>query len=94
METEWVKLCPMLQIEPPHPLAGDFDSRTKEVMEIYDFFKEVEPLNPVGAFLEHFNRLPVSPSIHETKIGQVTKSVRLLKLARKTQAELAQMGIQ
>lgn len=93
METEWVKLCPMLQIEPPHPLAGDFDIRTRDVMEIYSFFKEEAPDYPIDAFLDHFNRLPVAPSMYENKIQQVMKSVRLMKLAKKTRMELEQMGI-
>lgn len=82
IESEWVKLCPYLQVRAPHPLIADQDVNTRDVREIYDFFKEEDPKDTIGTFLKHFNQLSTIPGPGETKIAQVLMSIRLKKMIR------------
>lgn len=82
VESEWVKLCPYLQVRAPHPLVADQDPTTKDVREIYDFFKGEDSKDTVGTFLKHYNNLPQIPGVGETKIHQVLTSIRLMKMVR------------
>lgn len=100
VESEWVKLCPYLQVRAPHPLVADQDMNTKDVREIYDFFRGEDPKDAVGTFLKHFNRLPQIPGPGESKISQVLMSIRLMKMLRQaklteaqTKDTLGKMGI-
>lgn len=89
VESEWVRLCPYLQVRAPHPLIADQDRTTKDVREIYDFFKDQDPKDAVGTFLKHYNKLPQIPGVGESKIGQVLMSIRLMKMVK--QAKLTEV---
>ena len=82
VDTGWVKICPLLQIEAPHPLAGDHDVKSREVKAIYDYFRAENPSDPYGEFKKIYNRLPVIPEAGETKLAQLKRVVSLLKISR------------
>lgn len=100
VSTEWVKICPFLEVNPPHPLMADVDERARKVQDIYDFFKERNPNGPMEGFKEIYNRLPIIPEAGETKLSQVMRIVNLMKISRdamgtrrKTQNALKKLGV-
>lgn len=88
MESEWVNLCPYLQVRPPHPLVADQDPCARDVKEVYEFFKNEDPQDAMGKFMAHYNQLPTIPGPGESKISQVLRSIRLVKILR--QAKFSQ----
>lgn len=99
-EVGWVKICPFLEVRAPHPLLAEQDSGSKDVKEIYEFFQSEDPHDPMGKFMEHYNRLASIPSPGETKLQQVLRSVRLINIMRQakmsekhTKKALSKMGI-
>lgn len=98
VSTEWVKLCPLLEVKPAHPGMADSDEASKSVMEIYDYFKATG--SPMASFKEFYNRLPIIPKNGETKLSQVLKAIRLMKISkdamdteRNTRKALKHLGI-
>ena len=85
IESGWVKFCPFLEVTPAHPMAAHEDASSKSVMEIYDYFKEINPNSPMAAFKELFNRLPVIPRAGETRLSQTLKAIKLLKIVRESE---------
>lgn len=94
MESDWVKLCPYLEVIPPHPLYSEKDNEIKEIVEIRDFFTERNKEDYMIPFLDYFLKLPMIPSENQSKIQQVLKSIRLMKVANKVQKSLEEMGVQ
>ena len=99
MEAEWVKLCPYLGVVPPHPLVANQDQTAKDVIEIYDYFKENFPDDPFKGFVKHYTTLAKTP-INENKITQMKNSINLFKvlkqaklLQRRTEKQLRDSGI-
>lgn len=84
VESGWVKLCPYLEVRPPHPMAASQDMNAKDVMEIFDFYKGENSEKPFESFMEHFKRMPVIPRAGETKLSSFLRMIRLLKIARKS----------
>lgn len=82
VESGWVNMCPYLEVRAPHPLVADQDPTTKDVKEVYEFFKSEDSQDPMGKFLEQYNRLPRIPGPGETKMAQVLRAVRLIKIMR------------
>lgn len=87
-----VKWLPMLELEAPHPLDPSSSEKMRLAEEVYQFFKDTYPDKPYDSFLDHVGKLvPISSS--ETRISQVLRSIRLLKMARKTINELNSLGL-
>lgn len=82
VESGWVKFCPLLEVTPAHPLAAKEDEATRSVMEIYDYFRGLNPNNPLMEFKSFYNQLPVIPKQGETRLSQALKAVKLLRIAR------------
>ena len=91
METEWVKVCPYLQVEPPNPRDSDYHEKVKDVMEIYSFFKEENPSDFLKEFLRLYTKLSSVPDLNDTKTSQMLKAVKLLKIARNTRSQLKEL---
>lgn len=91
-EANLIEMCPYLEVSLPHPLAGDFDEKVKDVKEIYEFFRSKNEEAPMLAFIEHYSKLPHFTGM--SKMTQVLHSIRLIKIAERTKAELRSMGIQ
>lgn len=88
IKSEWVKLCPYLELDPPNPLASDFKEKTKDLMKVYEFFKERNPQNFMHDFLKHYTKLPQRTKSGESKIEQVMKSINLIKIAQKLKTDI------
>ena len=96
----WVKICPFVEVNAPHPLLADQDPSAKDVKEIYNFFQEEDHMNPMAKFMEHYNSLAHIPNPGQSKLQQVLHSIRLIKMARQAKLSekhmkksLKQMGI-
>ena len=100
VESSWVQLCPFLGVRPPHPLIAKQDPLGKQVMELYDFFKQENPSDPMGAFTKHYASLAKETGLKETKLQQMTNSINMIQVARnaktlynRTKRSLGNVGI-
>ena len=96
----WVQICPYLGVTPPHPLVAKQDSIGKQVMSIYDFFKDENPTDPMGSFTKHYTSLAKETGLKETKLQQMMNSINMIKVARnaktlynRTRRNLGRVGI-
>lgn len=92
-DVNWVKLCPYLQFEQPHPLDYDKDIKIKPVVLVYNYFKDKCGDKYLNGFLDHYNKLPSIPRYGQTKLEQVVESINLLNLANKVECDLTMMGL-
>lgn len=90
---DWLKVCGHLEIKPPHPMAAEIDPNVSDVKEIISHFKSQDEKMWYENFLKHYSQLSTKPSRGESKLQQMIKSIRLMKIAKQNLKELKQMGI-
>jgi hypothetical protein len=91
VDADWVKICPYLEFQPPNPLDSDFPEKTKDVMEIYSYFKEDCPEDYLNSFLRVYTKLRPIPELGDSKISQMLKAVKLMRVANMTRSQLKEL---
>lgn len=89
----YLKWLPYLDLKPAHPLASAEPQSITDAKEIFQFFKESHPKDPFREFLDRLNDLPVLPQ-GETKVSQVLRYVRMIKLAKSHKREFDKLNSQ
>jgi len=88
MESEWVRIMPFIGKPLPFTAVNSDYPGVSESKEIYEYFSQLNPKNPIDEFKSFYFSLSTLPRMGQTKMDQILEALRLRKLGITVQSEI------